>query len=579
MAQPSRLRAIYEATVGRALRDAGDRAQAPSANVSFMRWTLFALFALLLLGCPQPSSSDDDDADDDDSSAVDDDDSSDDDDSGDDDDATTPPPLPDTDGDGVFDYEDPCPEDPLQWTDADEDGVCDELDDDCPDDPNGYADTDGDGDCDGEDDNDGDGISNAEELVLGVDCSTSDPDDADSDDDGENDNEDLYPLDPFPEYVLWRNDAGTIDIGLSNRDGTFQPIQQIGTPFGDTTNTNYRYIGFSISDYDGNGRTDFLAYGDADPSDPTNALDLWWFGRVAGPASFSQRLVETNLPGGFISGVADVDNDDDVDAYHLVRTPSSQGYITDLVLYSFLNQGTIATATCAWTDDPLNPNGCAFVRQFAADLEDYGDGKWIARVSRDAVDVDGDGNRDLIAVTHSSGGTSPSPHTLLVGDGAGNFAVTSHEFFSHSASPVNSIMFADFDNDDLGDLIVGLDDDGDAGSAWFYPGQYTSAAGYYVNTTSAFEAFDLNPGAESGGENFGVTASARSFDFDFDGNEDVIVGYNNSQPWNPPSETVLYLGNGNGTFGTPTILRSFTNGFGQSFTIPKRLCRRFQITQ
>jgi len=542
-----------------------------------MRLLSLCLFALLLSACPSPRAElpdDEDDAtlaNDDDSAVVDDDDSA-----GDDDDATTPPPPPDGDGDGVPDAEDPCPEDPAQWTDADGDGVCDEVDDDCPDDPAGYADTDGDGDCDGDDDNDGDGISNAEELVIGADCAVSDPNLADTDADGFSDNEDLYPLDPFPEYVLWRNELGTIDIVLSNRDGTFQAVQQIGLPFGDTANTDYRYVGFSISDYDANGRTDFLAYGDADPSDPSNPLDLWWFGRVAGPTSFAQRLVDSNLDGGFISGVADLDNDDDVDVYLLSRNPT--GYISDLQLYSFLNAGTIGTATCAWTDDITNPDGCAFVRTLGADLTTFGSGKWIARVSRDAVDVDGDGNRDLIAVTHSSGGSSPSPHTLLVGDGLGGFTVTGHELFSHAASPVNSIVFADFDGDDLGDLIVGLDDDGDAGSAWFYPGQYVAGTGYYVDTGSAFEAFDVNPGAESGGENFGVTASARSFDFDFDGNEDVLVGYNNSQPWNPPSETAFYLGNGNGTFAAPTILRSFTNGFGQNFAIPQRLCRRFQIT-
>ena len=40
-----------------------------------------------------------------------------------------------------------CPEDPLQWTDADGDGQCDELDA-CPDDPLQYTDVDGDGHCD-----------------------------------------------------------------------------------------------------------------------------------------------------------------------------------------------------------------------------------------------------------------------------------------------------------------------------------------------------------------------------------------------------------------------------------------------
>jgi hypothetical protein len=541
-----------------------------------MRRSFLALLLpfALLAGCPRPVVDDDDttSADDDDSAVVDDDDSA-----GDDDDATTPEAPPDADGDGVPDGDDPCPDDGAQWTDADGDGFCDEVDDDCPDDPEGHADTDGDGDCDGEDDNDGDGISNAEESVLGVDCATSDPDNADSDADGFGDNEDLYPLDPFPEYILWRNDLGTIDIVLSNRDGSFQAVQQIGLPFGDTTNTAYRYVGFSIADYDANGRTDFLAYGDADPSDPTNPLDLWWFGRVAGPTSFSQRLIDSNVPGGFISGAADLDNDDDIDVYLLSRNPS--GYISELTLYSFLNQGTVATAPCAWTDDPTNPDGCVFVRQLALDMTTFGAGKWIARVSQDAVDVDGDGNRDLMVVTHSSGGASPSPFTLMVGDGTGAFTLTNHEFFSHAASPVNSIVFADFDNDDLGDLIVGLDDDGDAGSAWFYPGQYSGGTGYYVNTAGAFEAFDVNPGAESGGENFGVTASARSFDFDFDGNEDILVGYNNQTPWAAPSETAFYLGNGNGTFAAPTILRNFTDGFGQSFAIPQRLCRRFQIAQ
>ena len=555
-------------------------------------WLLLLLLGALV-ACRTVSPADDDDAVDDDDSAVgDDDDSA----AGDDDD--TPPP--DADGDGVPDADDACPEDAenwsdvdgdgycdqtddacagdaTQWTDADGDGWCDEVDDACPEDPLGWIDTNADGLCDGDDDNDGDGISNAEELDWGADCAISDPDNADTDADGFGDNEDLYPLDPFPEYILWRNDTGTIDLVLSNRDGTFQAPADIGLPYGDTTNTDYRYVGFSISDYDANGSTDFFAYGDADPADATNPLDLWWFGRVAGPTSFVQRLVDPSLPAGFISGAADLDNDNDLDVFLLSR--NSGGYISSLVLYSFLNQGTVATSTCAWTDDPTNPDGCVFIRQTAIDLTSWGSGNWIARVSRDAVDVDGDGNRDVVMVTHSSGGASPSPVTLLLGDGAGGFTLTSHPLFSHAASPVNSQVFADFDGDALGDLIVGLDDDGDAGSAWFYPGTWDATNGYNISTGGAFEAFDLNPGAESGGENFGVTASAVSFDFDFDGNEDVIVGYNNQQPWTAPSETVFLQGNGNGTFQPATVLRSFTNGYGQSFAIPQRLCRRFQITQ
>ena len=41
-------------------------------------------------------------------------------------------------------------------------------------------------------------------------------------------------------------------------------------------------------------------------------------------------------------------------------------------------------------------------------------------------------------------------------------------------------IFADFDNNSVGDIITGLDDDGDAGSAWFYPGD-TSTGNYLVD--------------------------------------------------------------------------------------------------
>ena len=510
----------------------------------------------------------------------------------------------DADEDGHCDEtDDACPEDPLQWTDADGDGYCDEVDDacpedpagwedtdgdgscsptdDCPDDPNGWVDSDNDGDCDEDDDTDGDGITDGEENAYGDDCAISNPFIADSDGDGISDNDDLYPRDPFPEYVLFRNDLGTIDIILSNRDGTFTPATEIGTPFGGTTNGAYRYTTFVISDFDNNGRTDFLAIGDADPSDSSNPLDLWWFGRVSGPTAFSQRLVDDNLDANILYTVADVDNDEDVDLVRLFRNQG--GNVTSAIVRTYLNQGTIDSAECAWTDDPANPNGCAFVRVEGINLNSFAVGQWIVSMSRDAVDVDGDGNRDLLSYTHSSGGNSSCPIMLLQGNGDGTFNLSAHDLFTHNSpgsgqSPVNSIVFADFDNDLLGDIIIGLDDDGDAGSAWFYQGSYSPTNGYYVDPATSFESFDLNPGAESGGENYGVTNSARPFDFDFDGNQDILLGYNYQSPWAAPSETLFLPGQGNGSFGTPTLVRDFPNSrFAGTLKLPQRLCRRFPI--
>ncbi|MCA9691242.1 MAG: VCBS repeat-containing protein, partial [Myxococcales bacterium] len=460
--------------------------------------------------------------------------------------------------------------------DSDGDGVPDDQDD-CPDDPNGWVDSNNDGVCDDLDDNDGDGIPNGEEKEYGADCSISDPNNPDSDNDGKLDPDDLYPLDPFPEYILFRNDLGTIDLMLSNGDGTFTPPVEVGELYGGSGDSNYRYISFVISDFDNNGQTDFLAIGDIDPQDPGNLLDLWWFPRVNDPQSFIQYLIDDKLDRNIFGTTADIGNDDLVDLVALEQ--QKPNYISNAWLYSYTNMGIIADAVCAYTMDPLNPEGCAFHRQLAVDITAWSSGQWIVRQSYDAVDVNQDGNRDIVLIRHANGGNSAIPVTLLAGNGDGTFAAPGAPIFTHNQpqsgqSPANSMLFADFDNDKISDLMIGLDDDGDAGSAWFYPGQ--NQGNYSWNLNGAFESFDLNPAAENGGEHFGVTGSAQSFDFDFDGNEDIMLGYNYTQPWAPPSQTVYLGGKGDGTFNAPAVIRQFPNSsFAQNFAIPKRICQPF----
>ncbi len=521
--------------------------------------------------------------------------------------------VDDRDGDGVPDAQDPCPDDPLQWTDFDGDGHCDEVDDgcpedptrwldtdgdgvcdeddDCPDDPAGWVDSNNDGQCDAADDTDGDGLSDGDESEYGEDCTMSDPLLADTDGDGVGDMDDPYPRDPFPEYILYRNDLGTIDIMLSNRDGTFQPPVEIGEPFGCTPdtqhncgNTGYRYISFVIADFDNNGSMDFLAMGDADPSDPTNPYELWYFWRsnqinTGGATLFDQRLVEMSLPRGIFGVAADVDNDHLLDLV-TVETDSTHPNGPTYV-YSHLNTGLVATADCAYDTDPTNPNGCAFIRTAATDISSFAEGQWAVRYARDAVDVDNDGFRDLVFYTYASGGAAATPTYLLSGNGDGTFGVPPGPMFTFNSaggcgsSPANSCVFGDFDNDGVGDLIMGFDDDGDAGSAWFIPGQVVGGL-YSVNTGACFEALDINPADESGSENPGFSTSAKTFDFDFDGNLDIVVGHTTTSPWDPPTRTSLLMGGGDGLFASPTAVRDFaTSGFGNSFAIPKRLCTRF----
>ncbi|MBU1068795.1 VCBS repeat-containing protein [Myxococcota bacterium] len=500
----------------------------------------------------------------------------------------------DADGDGHCDQgDDKCPDDINQWTDADADGHCDELDDDCPGNPNGWVDSNGDGFCDGNDDNDGDGIRNYEEENYGDDCMISNPDAADSDRDGVLDPEDPYPMDPYPEYILHRNDNGTIDLMLSNRDGSFQNAVEIGESFGCTAdaphncpaNINYRYVAFYVSDFDNNGSVDFLAVGDSDTANASNPLDLWYFYRSnditqGSSTTFEQRLVDSALNVSLGSLIADLNNDHRIDLVQLAVVKPAN--ITQGILYSLENTGTVRTANCATTEDPANPNGCLFIRRQAADITPLVNNQWNVSLARDAVDFNGDGFRDLAITTMANGGDVAMPVYILNGAGDGTFTVPTTSYFSHNSgpcgsSPANSIVFGDFNDDSIGDIIMGFDDDGDPGSGWFYPGQINGGV-FGFNFAACFEAIDINPANENDSDAAGVSGSAQNFDFNFDGHQDVILGWNYQSAWAAPSRTVLYLGNGNGTFAPVITIRDFpTTTYGSNFAIPQRLCAWFPI--
>ena len=134
------------------------------------------------------------------------------------------------------------------------------------------------------------------------------------------------------------------------------------------------------------------------------------------------------------------------------------------------------------------------------------------------------------------------------------------------------MLFADFNNDDIGDVITGFDDDGSyEGSGWFY-------AGLPGGTLSSepIEAIDLNPtdmnelpeGNVNAIETLGRTGSARTFDFDFDGNYDLIVGYNHEN-YNTPGQNRLFFGLGDGTFDPNYIVIGENSDFIHRFNVPK----------
>ena len=363
---------------------------------------------------------------------------------------------------------------------------------------------------------------------------------------------------------------------LSNRDGSFEAVVEVGWPYGDTANSSYRYTHFSISDFDDNGRMDFLAVGQ-DIENPGN-VDVWYFWREKAD-ELNQRLLG-NWNRNPLSVAADFNNDERIDL--LGAEISRPNYVESMVMHSFLNQGLVQSANCFATEDPSNPNGCAFVHQVGADLTSWASNQWVVRHSRSAVDVTGDGFRDFAILKIQSGGNSANvPVTIVPGNGDGTFgsplpSMVNHNTNSCGGSPSNMVLFGDFNQDNLGDIITGLDDDGDAGSAWFYPGQMM-AQGYGINPALCVESFDINPAAESGAENFGNTNAVTSFDVDFDGIKDIVIGYRDTDPWQGSSRLELLFGNGDGTFGASNVIATFPDNGALRFATPQRVCERFPL--
>ena len=478
----------------------------------------------------------------------------------------------DTDGDGVGDNEDAFPMDASDWSDRDGDGVGDNLDP-FPNDPDESHDNDFDGLGDNEDtDDDNDGLSDLEEAAYGSDCAISSPLKADTDGDGIEDDLDPYPRDPHPEFIVRKAENEFIDLFLSNRDGTFSDAVQIGEAI-EHMGSPLTYDFFVVGDFDGNGVMDFL--GQSSPLvDGQSERNVYFFVRDLKADEFQQRFIGTTSE--LIHGVvADVNQDFGFD---LVTTRLTRaGNITGGQVMAYLNNGRPG-AVCVIGDRP--DDGCFFNRVPVLDITPTVQNQWVMRFAFQAVNLNpqADSFPDLTLVTYASGGNAPSQVYSLSGRGDGTFDQPVLRLTHNprrQLAPANTVLFADFDNDGVGDIMMGFDDDGQAGSAWTYFGM---GDGDFFDMP--IEALDLNPGNQremgGGSEFLGRESSGRTFDFDFDGNSDLIVGYHHIN-YDSPGQTRVYRGNGNGTFGPEFSVIGPESARPGRFAIPQRLCPRFVI--
>ncbi len=512
----------------------------------------------------------------------------------------------DGDSDGKPDSCDNCPSKPNpNQDDTDLDGVGDACDN-CiktPNDKQDDIDKDGKGNlCD--DDMDGDGLSNIEEIDFGTDCNFTDPDNPDSDGDGIKDNSDVYPQDPFPPFLLIENPKGTIDVWLTNSaaGGKFAAKKKItgkdlgticGKPDGGCASCakgtvcvlakcepvakgcgmcnagelcrQRIYRNMSVGDFSGDGSMDFIAH--TWPLEKDGTRQLWYFSRPTQDGSFTQHFVgKTKL---LVAGVmADFNGDHIFDVVGWSVTKPSN--ISTVVMRTFLGTKNIQSSNC------VHGKGCAFTLiEKSADLTTQVKNQWGFVVSRSALDHDKDMRIDIVFGTYLHGGNAPTTAWLLKGKGDGTFeSGKTAKIFVHNKksqeSPVNSIVFADFDNDKLGDVALGLDDDGDAGAMWLFkgtgPGQFAQSGPKILDVNTACNK-DCTGAA-------GYSASARTFDFDFDGKLDLVLGYDYVKSFQPPTRTVIFYGNGNGTFQKPPtqIGPDYKSLAGRRYAIPQRMC-------
>ena len=77
-------------------------------------------------------------------------------------------------------------------------------------------------------------------------------------------------------------------------------------------------------------------------------------------------------------------------------------------------------------------------------------------------------------------------------------------------------------------------------------------------------------------ESLGRTGSGRTFDFNFDGNYDLIIGYQHVAYENP-GQTRMYFGNGDGTFDPTFQVIGAETDFEHNFSVPTKLCPTYEL--
>jgi len=356
----------------------------------------------------------------------------------------------------------------------------------------------------------------------------------------------------LPEFLLTANDQHTVDVRFNDGHGVFSVPIAVGIDLG------VNYGEFVIADFTGDGQLDFIASTNEDPASP------YLFTR-SGSNSFGfvqTRLLDTlavPLPIDFSSDpksayyldssggnnplnapdyglgmiAADLDNDGDID------------FLENINHHFGGSNYWIAKGNAYLNDGSGNFTKTVNAFDFSSISSD-----WTLGMSNTVVDVDADGFPDMLASEQSSGSAVNSMVYLLMGNGDGTFQSPVH-VFTTSNHPATYMSLGDFNNDGKVDALVGQDDDGDPGAAFFFKGR-----GDGTFDQNGIEAFDTRDDKESGSDQPGH-GKFQAYDVNRDGILDIVSAVGLSGPAIGDiavADLIYFRGHGDGSFDAPQVI-------------------------
>jgi gliding motility-associated-like protein len=318
--------------------------------------------------------------------------------------------------------------------------------------------------------------------------------------------------------LLFFINAASAQSDVLSHLGPFEQQARVLNPLREPFNINTRPTPVA-ADIDKDGDVDVMVadfYGgngfhffrnDGTSTSPAFERTLGW----ANPFAFY------NFDPGASPTFTDLDGDHDLDMLLGVMDGTFRYYKKTETTYPYTHQ------TGAWNAGTKNGNPF-----YGIDLGDY--------ASPAFMDMDNDGDDDAVV------GTSYAPNNksihYFINDGTGNFTAGTLNGINPVLEEVTP-AFIDFDKDGDEDLLLGAED----GNLYYY--KRTGVTSFEEQTGSA------NP---FNGVNKGLHSSPSVADFDNDGDEDVILGSENT------GQDIAYFRNtGNGIFEE---LTSFANPFG-----------------